>query len=229
MLANLSVGARVACFVLLVVAGALTALLLLGSADAQTAGQAIVTFETADGSTYRVLLTDPDDIARAEEALAGDGRAGIPNGELRPGDGGVNTGHAWHVVDVHFADLTIELCDGTASMVDENLDYWLNVVGSFCPWSARVVDVSTADAGCTAVVDAPPTGSLGSVVLQGCRAPQEATEAIEAATNRPVAALWQLGGGRWLYYLPAHPSAGSLDQVSDPAAAIVVFGSEGLG
>lgn len=56
------------------------------------------------------------------------------------GDGGVNTGHNWHLEDVELVDLTIEACDGTADFVDENLDVYLDL-GNYCPWSAVVVVV----------------------------------------------------------------------------------------
>jgi len=101
----------------------------------------IVTFSTADGSTFRTELAQPDDIAAAVEALEGDGYAGIPIGTLEYGDGGVNAPHEWHMVDTTLEEMTIELCDGTATMVDEDLEYWVDTVGQFCPWNATVVDV----------------------------------------------------------------------------------------
>lgn len=106
-----------------------------------TTGSVIVTFESADGSTFRAVLELSADIAAVEAALAGDGYAGIPNGALAYGDGGVNAPHDWHMVDTELADITIEVCDGTASMVDEDVAYWVENVGRFCPWSATVVAI----------------------------------------------------------------------------------------
>ncbi len=63
----------------------------------------------------------------------------MPIGPLAPGDGGVNVGYRWHVTELSFADFTMELCDGTVRMVDQNPRYWIRTVGSFCPWSGRVV------------------------------------------------------------------------------------------
>lgn len=37
--------------------------------------------------------------------------------------------------------MTIELCDGTPAMIDDDLETWLTSVGSFCPWSAQVIAV----------------------------------------------------------------------------------------
>jgi len=39
------------------------------------------------------------------------------------------------------AEITIELCDGIPSQVEENLDYWLNTVQRFRPWSAMIVKI----------------------------------------------------------------------------------------
>lgn len=106
-----------------------------------TTGSVIVTFESADGSTFRAVLELPGDIAAVKAALAGDGYAGIPNGVLAHGDGGINAPHDWHMVDTQLADFTIEVCDGTATMVDDDVAYWVDTVGQFCPWSATVIDV----------------------------------------------------------------------------------------
>ena len=120
----------------------------------------VATFETADGSTFRALLERPEDIARAEAALESDGQAGIPSGALAEGDGGINAPHAWHLVNVELADVTIELCDGTATMVDEDLDYWLNTVGQFCPWSATLIALEPA------VAELPDTGAGSPAVAR---------------------------------------------------------------
>ena len=37
------------------------------------------------------------------------------------------------------AELTIEVCSGLPSFVEENLEEWLTGVGQYCPWSARLV------------------------------------------------------------------------------------------
>jgi hypothetical protein len=101
----------------------------------------VVTFASADGSTFRTEMEQPADIAAVRDALAGDGYAGIPNGTLAYGDGGINAPHDWHMEGTTLADFTIELCDGTATMVDEDVTYWVETVGQFCPWSATVVAV----------------------------------------------------------------------------------------
>jgi hypothetical protein len=136
-----------------------------GSAAVATAGAetepVIVTFETTDGSTFRTVIAKPADIAAVRDALATDGNAGIPSGALAHGDGGVNAPHAWHMEGTTLAEVTIELCDGTAAMVDEDVTYWVETVGQFCPWLATVVAVEPlapdGDDG-NGVSDLPVTG-----------------------------------------------------------------------
>ena len=44
-------------------------------------------------------------------------------------------------MEIEMAEVTIELCDGTPSIIENNLDEWLDVVGQFCPWDARLISV----------------------------------------------------------------------------------------
>jgi hypothetical protein len=103
----------------------------------------VVTFRVADAEEYRILLTDPEDIAVAERLLAGEEAPRIPNGVIvRGGDGGVNTGYSWHIDpdSVEFAEMTIELCDGLPSFVEDG-----SLSGErFCPWSAEVIEIEPA-------------------------------------------------------------------------------------
>jgi hypothetical protein len=108
-----------------------------------TGGPVIVTFEVVD-EEYRILITDPNNIAIALQLLAGDPLAPrIPNGlVVRGDDGGVNTGYGWHIdpESLEFADLTIEICDGRPSDVEAG-----SISGDrFCPWEAEVVSVDPA-------------------------------------------------------------------------------------
>lgn len=98
----------------------------------------VATIQTADGQ-YRAVIRDPVMVEKARVELAGGEDAGVPIGPLAWGSGGVNRGHRWHVTELSFADVTIELCDGTARMVDQDPRYWIRKVGYFCPWSGRVI------------------------------------------------------------------------------------------
>jgi hypothetical protein len=97
---------------------------------------ATVTLAVAN-ETFRVALTTPQQVAAARAAQAG-GPARIPNGRIAPGTQ-VNTGWSWHLEDVEFADVTIELCDGRPSDVERQGTSFGG--GRYCPWSATVVRI----------------------------------------------------------------------------------------
>jgi len=97
---------------------------------------AVVTFSVVN-ETFRVLLTDEQQIAAARAAQNG-GSARIPNGRIVQGTQ-VNIGWTWHLEDVTFAESTIELCDGRPSDVERQGTGFGG--GRFCPWSAHVVAI----------------------------------------------------------------------------------------
>jgi len=107
------------------------------------AGAVVVTIRVGD-ETYRILLTDPADIAVARDLAAGKEAPRIPNGKVvRGNDGGVNTGYHWHIdpQDFEWADFTVEVCDGLPSHVEKGTI----TSDRFCPWSAEVVGLEPAD------------------------------------------------------------------------------------
>lgn len=92
------------------------------------------------GETFRVRIRDADIIAEAERILSS-GEQRIISAPLRRGDGDFNAPWSWHLDpdSVEFADFTIELCDGCPHMVEDDLDYWIDTVGRYCPWSTELV------------------------------------------------------------------------------------------
>lgn len=100
---------------------------------------AVATFRV-ENETFRVHLTTPEQIRGAELAL-GSGPAKIPNGRLMAGTD-VNDGYSWHLVDVTFAEVTIELCDGLPSEVQRAGVSFGG--GRYCPWGARVLSIDYA-------------------------------------------------------------------------------------
>ena len=97
---------------------------------------ALVTFAVGN-ETFRVALTTADQVAAARAAQSG-GLAGIPIGRVVAG-AQVNAGWSWHLEDVSFAEVAIELCDGRPSDVERTGIQFGG--GRFCPWSARVVRI----------------------------------------------------------------------------------------
>ncbi len=99
----------------------------------------VVTLRVADAEEYKLLLTDPDDIAVARKLLAGEEAPGIPNGIVVRGTPGVNTGYSWHIdpASVEFVDMTMEVCDGKPSDVEQQII----TSDRYCPWSAQVVAI----------------------------------------------------------------------------------------
>jgi hypothetical protein len=101
----------------------------------------VVTFKVIE-EQYRILLTDPDDIAIARRLLAGEEAPRIPNGLIVRGETGVNVGWSWSIDpdSVEFADMTTEVCDGLPSYVEDG-----TLSGDrYCPWAAEVTAIEPA-------------------------------------------------------------------------------------
>ena len=97
----------------------------------------------AAGEKFVVHATDIQTIRQLVDNYNGGNGMHI-TGKLVQGDGGFNQPWSWHLepASVRMADISIEVCDGKPSMVEGNLDYWLNTVGSYCPWSSKVVAIN---------------------------------------------------------------------------------------
>jgi hypothetical protein len=123
---------------------ALSSLPILGSAcdDGPTGPSpaAIVTMGVGS-ETFRLLLTSEQQIEAARAAQAG-GRARIPNGRIVSG-ASVNAPWSWHLEDVEFVEVAIELCDGRPSDVEQGGTRFGG--GRFCPWAAQVQSIATTD------------------------------------------------------------------------------------
>lgn len=96
---------------------------------------AVVTFRVVN-ETFKVQLSG-DALDAARRAQAGIGPK-IPNGRIVAGTQ-VNTGWSWHLVDVEFADVTIEICDGRPSDVEKEGPAYAG--GRYCPWGAVVTSI----------------------------------------------------------------------------------------
>jgi glucose/arabinose dehydrogenase len=105
-------------------------------------GGALISFRIVNES-LTVWATDGPFIDRAR-VLAGGGARQIPTFNKLLDDRSYDPQWTWHVdpQNLSFATAAIELCDGLPSAIEANKPYWLNTVGSYCPWSAivRAVD-----------------------------------------------------------------------------------------
>jgi hypothetical protein len=115
---------------------------LIGWQPTGLVGGVLATFEVVD-NTFSVWVTNETTIQQLFDLWAGASSANIPNGRILrgPGEAGHNEAWSWHLdpEEIEMAEATIELCDGTPSYVEETLDYWVDTVGYYCPWSAELI------------------------------------------------------------------------------------------
>jgi glucose/arabinose dehydrogenase len=95
-----------------------------------------------EGEEFVVGTDDPDLIrlCREQLELPVDERDLHVSGAIGDGHGGFNLGREWHHEpgSWQLAEASIELCDGLPSFVDDDLEYWIEAVGSFCPWASYI-------------------------------------------------------------------------------------------
>ena len=98
----------------------------------------VATFRVVD-ETYRIELATPELVQHARDLLAGEEVASIPNGVVVRDDPGVNAPWSWHIdpATLEFADMTIEVCDGLPSYVEDGTV----TSDRYCPWSAEIVSI----------------------------------------------------------------------------------------
>jgi hypothetical protein len=111
-----------------------------GALCSERTGGALIRFAIGSES-LTVWVTNDSFIAEAERLRAA-GEQRIPSFALLD-DTDCDPQWTWHVdpASVAFADVTIEVCDGLPSHIENDKRYWLETLGSYCPWSARVVSV----------------------------------------------------------------------------------------
>ena len=122
--------------------GLVASLALAGCASADPdQGDSIATFRVADGSTFKVLITDPDDLQTVDALSKGTDAPSIPNGAIVH-ETGVNTGWSWSLdpTDFEFSDVVDAACQTTPQEIEDG-----TFEGDrFCPWSAIVVSLEPA-------------------------------------------------------------------------------------
>jgi hypothetical protein len=89
---------------------------------------------------FRAATNDVAVIAavRAELMLPETDRRLFIIGSIGRGNAGHNLAWNWHFVPGAWdlAEVAIELCDGNAVLVSQDVDYWVDTVGQFCPWGS---------------------------------------------------------------------------------------------
>lgn len=119
----------------LLIAGVIaTAVLVLSAASRNP----VATFQVV-GETYKIELATPELVAHAEALLAGEDVASIPLGRVVRNDPGVNAPWSWHIdpETLEFAEVTIEVCDGLPSYVEDETV----TSPDYCPWSAKIIAI----------------------------------------------------------------------------------------
>ncbi len=101
-------------------------------------GDPVATFDVV-GEQYKIELATPELVAHAEALLAGEDVASIPLGRVVRDDPGPNAPWSWHIdpATLEFADMTIEVCDGLPSYVEDGTV----TSPDYCPWSAEIVAI----------------------------------------------------------------------------------------
>jgi hypothetical protein len=105
-------------------------------------GGVLATFRSVD-ENFKVFVTRPSTINALFALQRGEATASIPNGRILrgAGTGAHNAPYSWHLdpVDVEMADQTIEVCDGAPSYVEAHLTEYVEVIGRYCPWGAKLI------------------------------------------------------------------------------------------
>jgi hypothetical protein len=117
-------------------------LLVTVSRKPALSGGILATFDVL-GERYSVFITNGQTIEAVLALQRGESEAKIPSGRILRGSVPYNEPWSWNIdsEDIHMAEVTIELCDGRPSMVEVDLDYWVDTVQRFCPWQAELVSV----------------------------------------------------------------------------------------
>lgn len=121
----------------LTIAASATVVMIAGCTSAPK--HPVATFEVAGGETYKIELITPELLKHAEGLLDGEQIAAIPLGTVVRDAPEVNEPWSWHIdpATLEFADMTIEVCDGLPSHVEDNTI----TSDQFCPWSAKVIAI----------------------------------------------------------------------------------------
>ncbi len=104
-----------------------------------------------DSQNFFAITSDPGviELCRQQLELSDKKRNLHINGEIDYGNGGHNENWNWHFIPGKWtlAEASVEVCDGNPPMIEDDLSYWIDTLGQFCPWNSMVVREVTSDAG----------------------------------------------------------------------------------
>ena len=113
-------------------------------------GGVLATFEASE-ERFQAWVTNPQAMWDLSQLHRGESTANIPNGRVLRGPGlaGYNSPYSWHLdpEDISMADMTIEVCDAEPSYVEANVDEFVDNVGRYCAWDARLVGLANYTGG----------------------------------------------------------------------------------
>lgn len=115
-----------------------SSLVLLTCGGSNSASEAVFEVQYC-GDNFSVQVTSSEQIMRAARLLS-NGHFSVISGRLIHGDGGVNAPWSWHMQSqtVMFGEFAVEVCDGCPHSVESDVSYWVDRLGQYCPWAARV-------------------------------------------------------------------------------------------
>ena len=114
-------------------------LLLAGCVPSPALEHPVATFQVAGDQNYKIELVTPALVKHAEQLLNGENVSAIPLGRVIRNSPGVNAPWSWHIdpATLEFAFVTIEVCDGLPSYVEDRIV----TSDDYCPWSAKVIAI----------------------------------------------------------------------------------------
>jgi hypothetical protein len=130
---------------LLLVVGVLIVALVAGASLFYWTNQGRGMYFVVDvlGERFVMLVVDQQAINDALDNMNGLNHM-YPIGVIDFGDGGFDAPWGWHFKPdtVSMTDFSTEVCDAEPHYVQENLDFWINTVKYYCPWSAKIISAS---------------------------------------------------------------------------------------
>jgi hypothetical protein len=115
--------------------------------------------------------------ARSQLQLAEGLRTRHVNGRIVFATNGGNLGWGWRFASGEWslADVSVEVCDGRPEDIEQDMNYWLNTVGRFCPWGSYVM------------AETVPMGAATGVMVKFTTPPGEALLAERVASMQQIA------------------------------------------